>query len=78
MAKQGADRRRNLGGKSAIVQHVESLVALDLQFRRFDAKLRAAIQEHPELKPLEIELDRTREAVRIPAFGMEFHKLNRR
>jgi hypothetical protein len=56
--------------RSAIQEHIAALKALDAQFSRFDAKLRKLIRANPDLKPLEAELDRTLNAVIIPAYGM--------
>jgi hypothetical protein len=56
--------------RSAIQEHIAALKALDTQFSRFDAKLRKLIRANPDLKRLEADLDKTRDAVVIPAYGM--------
>jgi hypothetical protein len=49
---------------------IRQLTALDKQFRKFDALLTAELRRNPGLAAtLSEELDKTREAVRIPAYG---------
>ena len=71
MAKKVVRKRttRPVRRINAIHELVKQLRALDTEFRALDRLLRRTIRETPELRGLQRQLDRTREAVRIPAYG---------
>ncbi len=68
MAKKAVSKdTRPVSGVRVLIRQ---LTALDKQFRKFDALLTAELRKNPGLAAtLSEELDRTREAVRIPAYG---------
>jgi hypothetical protein len=68
MAKKAVSKEtRPVSGVRVLIRQ---LTALDKQFRKFDALLTAELRRNPGLAAtLSEELDKTREAVRIPAYG---------
>ena len=68
MAKRRRKPRRK--PKSTIRRHVESLRALDRQFRRFERVARRAIKGNRDLQRLGVELDRLHAKIIPCAFGI--------
>ena len=71
MAKKVVRKRttRPVRHINAIHELVSQLRTLDREFRALDRLLRSAMRQTPELRGVQRQLDRTREAVRIPAYG---------
>jgi hypothetical protein len=71
MAKNAVTKSTKPGPRriNAVKELIIQLRALDKQFRKFDALLRAKMRSNPELAVLRAELDKTRAIVSIPAYG---------
>jgi hypothetical protein len=70
MARRRRKPRPRSKPKSSIRKHVESLKALDRQYRKFERIARRAISGNRDLRRLGVELDKLHAKVIPAAFGI--------